>query len=239
MAIDDIIKADVFFTHQKNPNQYCYNFETTVSSEPATQDLEEFATVFVAIIMPGIKAWSDESVIFNCVKTSLVVRGDPDDDSVPLPVIKNLGDAAGTRMTLDALPGQCSAVVQTLKSIDEVKPRTRGRDFITGLVETDQTDGLWTQATADLVLNRYDTVIIGTLAGVGAGRYLYGNFSPTQQAENVNKDFVSNGGLVPDPETFGDAPFSEVTLSRMQQLVRTQRLRQPEDPCLELLVDET
>ncbi len=239
MAVDDVYLCEIFFTHQKNPNLWSAFFEVTTSAEPATLDVIELNTAFFGSFPTAVKTWSDDTVIFHCTKTSLVRRGDLSDTSIPLPSLSTLADAQGLRVSTEALPGQCSMVVQTLVSTEEVKPRTRGRDFITGLVEGDQSDGLWSQTAADLVLNEYNTVMLGTVDGVGTGRYLYGNWSRTQHAENINKDFVGNGGIVPDPDTFGDPAFNAVTAVRAQQLVRTQRLRQPEDPCLELLEDET
>ncbi len=239
MALDDVLKVDVHFTLQGNPNVYCFNYVVSISSGIPGQDEVDLNAVFNTDIIPGIRLWSDETVVFHCLVTSLVKRGDPDDDTVFAPKVFDLANVLGLRSVQEALPGQCSAVVQTFKSLEDAGPRLRGRDFITGLVEADQADGEWSQATADLVLNVYETAIIGDLAGGAGATYTYGNYSATQEAENNDPQFVSNGGAVPDPPTFGNNPFNDVTIVRMVESVRTQRRRQHEDACAILLLNET
>ncbi len=239
MTLADVYKVDVHFTLQRNPNVYCFAYLTTATSEPGTLDIQELAAGFSPKVTDAIKVWSDDSVVFNCYVVSLLKRGQPGDESIPLKVVTTLMDTFGDRTLLDALPGQCSAVVQTLPSEDSTAARRRGRDFITGLTEVDQTDGKWLQATANLVLNQYIANILTDVVGAGTGVYNYGNWSPTQHAENIDPQFVSNGGAVPDPPTFGNNPFNEVTEVRMVETVRTQRQRQPEDVCAILLEDAT
>ncbi len=234
MAVGDVLKLDVFFTLQKNPNSYCYNFEVTGIADPSVGDQFDLAKAFDDTFIPGMRNWSDETVIFHCLQVTTVFKADLSVPSV-LPTIRDLSDLAGTRTMAVALPGQCSAVVQTFDTPENVTPRTRGRDFITGLVETDQVDGDWTQATATLILGAYEMSLLPTLQGDANGSFEYVNFSRTQQAENIDPQFVSNGGVVPDPPTFGNSPIGAVNNVRLVGLVRTQRQRQAEDVCAVLL----
>ncbi len=223
MAVGDVLQIDLNWTMQKNPNTYSYHYIVTV--DPSTAEpVDDLLAVFSSAVMPNLANTFDDSAMLDCLVAS-VIEGEK-----VIPRVDLIG-AAGGRAPGLALPGQCSMLVQILPDVGEPTPRRRGRDFISALQEADQLDGDWTQAAADLVLSIYNTELAATLVGAGGGNYEYGVYSFTQFKENNNPIYVSNGGSTPDPPTFGDDTFSEAGQFRALPQVRTQRRRQPEDPC--------
>lgn len=119
---------------------------------------------------------------------------------------------------------------------DEVDPtgRNRGRDFWYGQVLEDfvTTGFQWAQSYIDEICVAYQTLTSSNTAANG-NEWDWGVFSRTQAEENIDPQFVSNGGSVPDPPTFGDAIFYQVQKIRLNPMIRTQRRRQSIDPCKE------
>ncbi len=222
MAVDDILKLDVNFELQKNPNTYDFVYRVEVAGGTDAADALALATFFNTTPMTNILPIQTDAINFTCL---VVTRIDPS----PLVPQKVLTGVAGTKVT-DSLPGQCSMVLQLHKDESNDSARQRGRDFWSGFVEGDQDTGVWTNAAMDTIQNWYQTEILGTISQGGA-TFRFGVWSRTQKKENDDPQFVSNGGAVPDPPTFGTDPFTVVTYICSRTQVRTQRRRQPEDPC--------
>lgn len=227
MAELDIIRIDVNSTFQKNPNLFCTYWVVT-AADSSGDDVNALLNSYSLNVVTPLQAIYPVGIEVDCLVGQTV---DPLPASIPQ-VFAETGP--GIRMGAE-LPGQCSAVVQQLPTQLNPTARQRGRDFWTGLVETDQVDGLWVQATANLVLGFYNDELIPGLSGAAGGTYGYVVWSKTQRDENDDPQYVSNGGSTPDPPTFGDLESYVIDRVRMVAPVRTQRRRQAEDPCLALL----
>lgn len=224
MAVDDILQLEEHFTHQGNPNQFTWAWKVvatdTVDTDPQTL-LQEWAVTEHDLL----RAIFNDDTLFDC---TVVRKIHP---TIQLPA-EELTNDVGTRPVVDAdLPGQCCMVIQMNDDTGEPTPRRRGRDFVTGRDGIDHADGVWNQAAADLVLGFYSTALGTTIDSGNGGSYQFGIWSVRQLTENENPIFVSNGGATPDPPTFGNDPFTAITVFRARSVVRTQRRRQPERPC--------
>jgi len=233
MAVDDVYSVDIHMTYQQNPNIMCFNYRVKVETDP-TIVISDLITQGDTTIKAALLPLHVTTVLFPCVTVRQIWPNNS------LPEIKATAAIVGTRTPTTALPGQCSNV-WTLFS-DKLNPtaRNRGRDFWFG------------QDCADLVANgaNYDQAWLDAVAAFyvaldqdfsgagGANDFEWCIFSRTQAVENVDPQFVSNGGAVPDPPTFGNEPAPTVIFVRSDGLVRTQRRRQPEDPCAEFTEDD-
>jgi len=231
MAVDEVFKLTMHSTFQDNKNMWCAFYKET--NAPSTQSTPvALSAAFEAQVDTEILPIKPTGWHMDCITVEGVEFFQP-----YMPFVAPT-DYTGT-LAGGELPGQCSAIVETLPDDVTAKVRQRGRDFWTGLVEGgDQVDGVMQQAAANRILNFYIVQILPDLTGNG-GIWEYGNYSYRQRKENLDPQFVSNGGSVPDPPTFGDPPFTQVTFVRMNALVRTQRRREPIDPCAIPLVDAT
>lgn len=224
MAQNDIYRVDVHSTLQKNPNVNCFFYQETDEVTPGGNPTKILLDEFVATNLPDMLELFDETMIVDCTTCQLhhPTKGFPQLTEGPLP---------GLKMMAVALPGQCSMVAQTLSNLDDITARNRGRDFHTGFVETEQVDGTWTVAAVALVGAFYVSEMMVPLMA-GGGTFVYGNFSATQAAENINPLFLGDPPAQTPPPTFGDPPFQIVSQVQITTKVRTQRRRQPLDPCI-------
>jgi len=223
MPIGDIVRVDVNYTFQNNPNTWCTFWETQTAAPVDTEPVS-ILDLFFGSLQPALEVIMSNQITFDCLVAQVI-------DPLPagLPVVRNR-DAVGALDSTE-LPGNVNAVVQTLEGIVESPPRKRGRDFWPGASVLEQVEGFWTQGYANLILDFYIAEVIPLLTDTNEGAYEWGNYSFTQRAENADPQFMGNGGTVPDPPTFGNDPFTEITLVRMVRACRTQRRRQPLDPC--------
>ncbi len=227
MAVGDVYSADIHMTYQQNPNVYCFNYEvTTQANEDAiVSDLLTFAE---NTIQADLLPLHVTGALFPCVTVKQIWPNSS------LPAIAATPATPGTRTTTTSLPGQCSNVWQVYSNTGNPTGRNRGRDF------------LYAQDCADLTIggDKYDAGYLAAVAAVydgitnvvapGSGNVFdWVVFSRTQAMENIDPQYVGNGGAVPNPPTFGDDASNVVILVRSDGLVRTQRRRQPEDPCAE------
>lgn len=122
------------------------------------------------------------------------------------------------------LPGQCSMCVQTLTTDFPPNPSNRGRDFWYGFVEGAQVNGGWLDATWQLLEAHLHATLFGGFVTPDGGGYHWVNWSGKVSAQRC--------ALPPgtDPFTAIDS-WSNIQTLRCLKHVRTQRRRQPENPC--------
>lgn len=208
MPAGDIYMSALHFTYQGNANLYCNYFrvktevnESLIPSEIAVYVDNDWDT--------EMKPTVDSSFVPDCIE----VRQVHPNNSIP--DISAVTNPAGTRTPADNLPGQCSLVATLFGDVANPDARNRGRDFWTGAQEGDQAAGVWSSVPGNFknLINGYyaarDTEFVGGSGNV----YEWVIFSRT--AAKL---------LLP--------VFSwTVKLMRVRYLIRTQRRRQPADPC--------
>ncbi len=229
MAVGDIIRTDVHFTFQGNPNIYCFAFRVIIPA-PALDDEDNLLDWWeteglVGVLGPPVKVGfdtlHDNTVVFNCLVAQKIANAlTPTVKGVSLEVTKTIG-INGTLSGL-SLPGQNSFMLQTLPlNLSSILSTERGRNFHTGLHDTDQIDGVWTQAASDKITKFYGDWFLGDNVEFGSAEYEYINWSATTHAKNVSS--------IP-PSPLVDA-WNAVEHVRGLKSVKTQRRRQHENPC--------
>ena len=228
MPVNDVYQVDINTRFQENDNIYCfvYQVRTVVDETLIPGDLETYGELTIA---PALLPIHIPGVVFRCVVVNQIWP------NASIPTIESLLDAPGTRTFTKGLPGQCSAVVQIFGDTSDPTGRNRGRDYLYGQDVGDLAvaGNVWDAGYLTDVCTFYQVLDDG-FTSPGGNVFELGVFSRMQAKENIDPQFVSNGGIVPDPDTFGDDFFNQVVLYRLQPLVRTQRRRQPLDPCLDL-----
>ena len=132
-----------------------------------------------------------------------------------IPLIAPVTTPAGSRTPADNLPGQCSLVATLFGNTSDPNGKNRGRDFWAGGQEGDQANGVWGTGGgvfAEIIKDYYEarTVLVSPVSG---NVFSWGTFSAKAVADA-------------DP-----IHFWQMELVRLRLLVRTQRRRQPTDPC--------
>lgn len=216
MAVGDIYLVTNEFTYQGNANQYGWYLRVAVQGNPAlvNSDLLQFGDERQTAWLP----LQNLSVQFRCV----TVRQVYPDNSLPVLVPELVG---GQRSCPDLshIPGQCSAVVTLYGDIVNPTSFNRGRDFVTGQCCNDQANGEWNNVAGYLEDLCAMYAAMTNQFVVGGNTYDIGIYSPTRAK----------------PPTWPVAPsippfFWVLQHVRGRQLVRTQRRRQPLDPCEEV-----
>jgi len=214
MALGDIYEVSNEFIYQQNPNQYSWHLRVQIEGTPATvnADLLAFGVVRETAWLP----LHNPSVTFRCVTVRQVY---PDNSLPQLQVTGNSGNRTCIPV-LDHLPGQCSCVATRFGDIINPTSFNRGRDFVCGQCCDDQIDGEYTSNPGyiDELCLMYATMT--NIYVNGANTYDIGIYSPSRAK----------------PPTWPIAPsippfFWPLQHVRTKQLVRTQRRRQPLDPC--------
>ncbi len=219
MALNDIYQVTTFFDFQGNLNNvYIWYF---IEVSPATSGTNEAAMIefFEDDMLPNLAIGLDENFKFTCIDAKRILK-----QLVKLKV-SSIGEQktisiSGTVMSAEALPGQCSLVIQTIKDLEDATTSTRGRDFFTGFVEGDQADGIWLDATQDRVTGQIDA-----------------KFSNSNIIKNgfIGSWVNLSGALYKLRKLETMAPFSTIhnNIQFMRPLnhVRTQRRRQSLNPC--------
>ncbi len=227
MPVDDIYSVDIHSRYQNNDNIYCYVYQLDTISD-ASKIVTDLLAQGEDVIALRLLPLHVSSVIFRCVDVHQI------HPNAGLPEIVDLVSDAGTRTVTQALPGQLSAVSTIYGNKTDPTQRNRGRDYFYGADAADlETSGdKWDSGYLADICTFYQFLDDGFTSTAG-NAFSLGVFSRKQALENIDPQFVSNGGAVPDPPTFGDDPFNKVELYRMKGLIRTQRRRQPEDLCEE------
>jgi len=214
MAVTDVYKSNIFFDLQGQPdNILTYYFR---QSGDVTSGFVEDSIIdgIETDLLPALAVVLNEELVFGCIEVAKLFDGAGNVVMPSIPRHKTI-DIEGAISLTESLPGQCSLVVQTLPGLDDTNPRHRGRDFYTGFSEGDQADGVWLEATANALVAALQSALSPVLQGSADGEYQWVNWSPTIAAEAAP-------AIRPD---------SVITHVRPLRLVRTQRRRQPENPC--------
>lgn len=214
MPANDIYQCVIEFELQNNPNAYDYYLRvTTVNDE---ENIYQGVLAFGAARITAMQALHSVDVTFRCVVSRQVWP------TKSIPRVQASGVAGNrTSATPITLPGQCSAVV-TLYG-DRVDPDrwNRGRDFWTGALASDQANGVWNTGVASYLQDLCDYYQTMTNAFTDAWGNVYeiGLFSRTR------------AGVVEGTPPVAVPFFWPLNFVIGKSLVRTQRRRQPEDPC--------
>ncbi len=227
MPVGDIYSIDIHSRYQNNDNIYCYVMRVDAISDAGAL-VTDLAAYGELVIEPALIVLHVSAVKFRCVDVHQI------HPTNALPHITDLEDDSGVRSTTQLLPGQLSAVATIFGDTTDPTQRNRGRDYFYGQDSADLDVGgdKWdTGYLADLCT--FYQVMNDGFIPLSGNEFQLGVFSRKQAKENIDPQFVSNGGAVPDPPTFGDPVFNQVELYRMRGLIRTQRRRQPEDFCEE------
>jgi hypothetical protein len=218
MAVGDIYQVVNEFTYQGNANNYIWNLRVTSEvSQPTTLiDLLAFGAVRQTAWLP----LHNPSVEFRCVSVRQV------HPTNSLPRI-NANSEFGNRScvpSLAHLPGQCSCVVTLYGDAADPNANNRGRDFVTGQCCADHLNGVFLTGASSYVeeLCALYQGMGNTYSG-GDASFEIGVYSPSRAKPPGYPDVPS---LVPF--------FYTLQLVRVRSLVRTQRRRQPVDPCEEV-----
>ncbi len=218
MPVGDVYQVTTFFDFQGNLNNVYIWYYIIVND--ATSGTNEAAMIaFMEVdLLPTLAIGLDDTLNFTCIEAKRIL-----DQTVKLK-ISSIGEqkaiAIPGTVTAEALPGQCSLVIQTIKDLDDASTATRGRDFFTGFPEGDQADGVWTDATQDRVTGALNAEHIQGAIVKNGMTALWSNLSGVLYA--ARKLEVAG-------------PFSPITnqivFLRPLNHVRTQRRRQSLNPC--------
>lgn len=217
MPVNDIWVAETHLTVQKNPNVHC-NYYRLINEQDENAGKELLAFEVQKQQDTFYELITDEGVI-DCVKVREVFPTTSVFDSQGL-------QAPGERDTTSAktLPGQCSAVA-TLYG-DEQNPNqfNRGRDFWHGALDADQDNGKWDLTGYMVDVRAYYQNAMQQFSTADGNDWEWGHFSRTKAKEHEE----SIGQEPPGPAIEHFWMFDRVDV---KQLVRTQRRRQPLEPC--------
>lgn len=214
MAVDDVYQTDIFFTFQGDTNNiFTYHLKET--NAPAGADSEDEINFFmVNVFIPDLLTNFSPDLVFDCSDTRRIWSG-AQNSLVPSISRQLAMMLPGTSSPGESLPGQCSMLIQLMGDLDNPDPSRRGRDFYTGFIEGDQAAGVWTaNASGDLTTDLKENLMDGVGTANG-GQYQWIVFS---------HKFAKQEPQVDDPSTI-------INVLRALKHVRTQRRRQPTNPC--------
>lgn len=215
MPVGDIYVVSNEFEYQDNANAYSFYLRVTAEANPnlVGSQLLDFGVARQTAWLPLHQVL----VTFRCVTARQVYPTNS------LPQLR-ITDVTGSRScfpSLAGLPGQCCAVATLYGDIANPTANNRGRDFITGMCCSDQINGVIDVDGGgyggDLCL-MYVTMSSSYTAG--GNEYEIGIYSPTRAKPPMW------------PVTPSVVPFFwRLQHVRVRSLIRTQRRRQPQDPC--------
>lgn len=219
--IDDVWQVTNEFEYQGNPNTYNWHLQITLEGAPdrVGQDMLAFGlarqVAWVALHNPSVR--------FLCITARQLFPT----TSLPMQTINDpvvLGNRTCDPL-LGHLPGQCSAVVTRYGDKQDPTGRNRGRDFVTGQCCNDQFNGefdsgigSYLEALCAMYANMTNRFILPP------NEYDIGIYSPS----NALPPKAAPGDPQPPPIV---PYFWPLEFVRGRSLVRTQRRRQPLDPC--------
>ncbi len=220
MANNHVYRSKLHYTLQGNRNIRTLDHQmlTNTSGNSDEQELMDYWVGLAGIAV--IAAVQSDNVLWDCIEIqkifddgptkaeSSVVNGDP--------MYKNINIAGGDSIN-DALPGQCSLLIQSRHISEPMDKHYQGRDFWTGFVETDQDNGEWSVARWDVIGLAIEDAT--TAPGAVGFTSIMVNWSST-----YGKAFNANPAANP-------LPCAIVSDLRGIKQVRTQRRRQALNPC--------
>lgn len=219
MPPGDVYQTTTFFDFQGNLNNvYIWYFQIV---NDATSGTNEAAMIefFEDDMLPALVIGLDETLVFTCIEAKRIL------DQLVKEKISSIGEQKavslpGSVMSVEALPGQCSLVIQTIKDLSDASTATRGRDFFTGFPEGDQADGVWLDATQDRVTGQLNTKFTqGAIVKNGM----------TALWENLSGKLYAARKVYPGP-VYPEIT-NQIVFLRPLNHVRTQRRRQSLNPC--------
>lgn len=218
MAVGDIYVVANEFEYQGNPNAYAWHLQVRVEGTP-----DKIAADALAFGVARQTAWlplHNPSVNFRCVTARQVY---PDFSLPKLQITTASGNRTCTP-SLAHLPGQCSCVVTLYGDINNPTSFNRGRDFVTGQCCDDQLNGVLTSGPVSYLQELCDMYAAMTNVYVNGGNeFDIGVYSPSRAKPPT-------WPIVPSIPPF----FWKLEHVRGRSLMRTQRRRQPLDPCEEV-----
>lgn len=216
MPVDDIYLGNIENEFQGNANTYSFylRVETVNDEDNISAGVLEFLAARRTALLP----LHSLLVTFRCN----TVRQVWPNKSLPESDITGL---IGSRTcTAGVLPGQCSAVITLYGDKANPTQHNRGRDFMTGACVDDQVNGTWFTGPASYLQDwcDYYQTMTNSFTDSFGNVFDIGIFSLTQAKKTIE--------VPPQAVVF----FWPLNFVRGRSLVRTQRRRQPEDPCEEV-----
>lgn len=217
MSVEDIYACDIHFRHQENDNLYCFIFQIQSEANEAVASRD--------VAVHGLnKVWPALRPIITTEAVGLCAVGREIWPATSIPEIQRIDENGSREIGLStALPGQNSMVAQLFGDAGNPNRFNRGRDFLAAWNCQDQTRGMFDSDP----LSDAQTFYEGdwkTFTATSGNQFRWGTFSLTQAKKTVPQ----NGNPPVDPDAVF---FWPIELVRLNPLVRTQRRRQPEDPC--------
>jgi len=212
MATGDIYITNLWFQFQGQTDNI-YGYYIQADEDPGLDsDEEQLNDWFDSDFILALKPFQASTLVFTCIETQKIWSG-PSAALFPSIGRQKAITTPGTLTPL-ALPGQCSLVVQLLPNFTNADMTRRGRDFYTGLGETQQTNGAWTTDTAQDIMDVLTAELEVGIVTANGHNFTWGNFSYKR---------AKVGGA-------GD-PFIAINSLRALKHVRTQKRRDARDPC--------
>lgn len=236
MPEGDIYMATIWERYQDNDNAhiFCVNVENETVQAQSPVEIDNWLHNDV---LPLMKPLKNEKLVFRCSNVQQVWGNLPSPGpKTSLPRVTPFIAQTGSRdLTAAApMPGQLSLVAQLITDQDNPTSRNRGRDFWYAMLQgdMDSDDGDRWDAAFQLEVITFYTSLTSNFSNGSGNTYSWGVFSRTQAVENANPDATDENGI-PNSEkpTFGDPYFQTATKVRINPMIRTQRRRQPLDPC--------
>ncbi len=175
-------------------------------------DETQLATWFDSDFLLALKAKQTTTLAFTCIDVKKIWAEVPGVLDTSVGIQKPI-TVPGTLTGL-ALPGQCSLVIQLLPNFSNSDPTRKGRDFYTGLVETQQVNGGWTDDAAQDIMDILTAELEVGVTTANGSTFTWGNFSYKRA----------------QPAGAG-TPFEKITALRALKHVRTQKRRDARNPC--------
>ena len=215
MPNGDIWQVANEFTYQGNANNYLWNLR--VDQEADAQTVGLILLNFGAARQTAWLPLHNPSVSFKCVTARKIFP----DTGLPQQLVNTEAGNRTCTPSLDHLPGQCSAVVTLFGDIGAPTGSNTGRDFITGQCCGDQLNGVFDSGVGSYLEELCEMyVAMGNTFAGGGNAFSIGIFSPKRAG-------IRTGPNVPPTPPY----FWPLVMVRGKSLVRTQRRRQPLDPC--------
>jgi len=214
MPVNDLYKTDVWNEFQGDVDNQWTFISKVITDAPGVLGNEEDLNSHFAATVDLLLIQMALTFEFTCIDTKKIYVATTNKKTPGIPHQLGLTGKAGTSMG-GALPSQCQFCVQELSDIDDGNPSKRGRSFYNGFNVDDQTDGDWDSIPVTVFAAVLVTQLMGGFTGPNGGDYTWVGIS--------SKAF----DLDPIPAGF----TFDINILRGLKQVRTQRKRQPLNPC--------
>ncbi len=216
MAVGDIWQVNNEFEYQDNANIYSWYLRVETEGDAAAVPADMLA--FGVDRQVELVLLHNPFVNFRCTTARQIY---PDNGLPQMEITGEVGSRLCTPVG-DVLPGQCCCVITLYGDIANPDANNRGRDFFTGMCCSDQVNGTldhgapatYLQDVCDMYQRMTHTWT------VGGNSYTIGVYSPSKAKP---AGWPGNPSIPPF--------FWPLEHVRARSLIRTQRRRQPLDPC--------